>query len=208
MEKLINKLKTEEGFSLAELLIAMAIFGIILGMSSQILVNIVRISADIGQSIDVTQEAGFITEQLKRGLRSATDVTSARTLGINNSFGGTLPNPIGDEAIVDVVADIQFRRNDDTWNLYQLIRYKNQADNPCPSYADYSQDVLDRHGIIDSTESLKIRVYEADDEPSGTPLSWQPKFVIPGNVCFRYDETEKLVAFLCNCWNLSLFKRN
>jgi len=196
MERLLEKLKNQEGFSLSELLVAMAIFGIILTMTSQILISIVRISGDIGQQVDVTQEAGFLTEQLKRGVRSAVEIISIKSLGQDKEGGTvtTISNRIGD-VNVTVLGELLYRKRDepdDTYVLYQLVRYENgHADfDNCPDVPAQTAAEKTRYGIKETEESVNLRVYETKNLAAGP---WERKNIVPSSLCFRYDGLSQTV---------------
>ena len=75
LEKIRQQFRQEKGFSLIEMIVAMALLTLIMMIS----INIVTIVGETAQTVDyqvnVTQESGYAAERMKRVIRSADRIT-------------------------------------------------------------------------------------------------------------------------------------
>ena len=74
-EKVRQQSGREEGFSLVEMLIAMALLSLIMTISINIITIVGKTAQTVDYQVNVTQESNYAAERMKRVVRSADRIT-------------------------------------------------------------------------------------------------------------------------------------
>lgn len=86
-EGIKQQLKQEEGFSLVEMLVAMALLSLIMMISINIMTIVGKTAQTVDYQVNVTQETSYAAERMRRVIRSADSISfgvDSVTLNIQN----------------------------------------------------------------------------------------------------------------------------
>ncbi|GIW69668.1 MAG: hypothetical protein KatS3mg101_0415 [Patescibacteria group bacterium] len=94
MKKAVNKMNSNSGFTLVELLVVIGLLGISIGITNDILTSLVRSYSKTQVKNELEQQANFLGLKFEREIRSANDILTpaggSNTLIIQKSDGTTI----------------------------------------------------------------------------------------------------------------------
>ncbi len=102
MKKTANMIKDQKGFTLVELLIVIALLGLSVGITNDILVSLIRSYNKTQVKNEVEQQANFVSLKLEKELRNANSVSSAssNSLVFNSADGVQITYAINSSGVI------------------------------------------------------------------------------------------------------------
>ena len=148
--------RSEEGFTIIELMISMGLLTFVMAISMNILALVLEMTSDADYSVVVTQEANFASERVKRVVRSADTFSIA-----GNTLTVTLEGATTDFTISDDDGDGKFVFEENTNSVMSSEVY-------AESLQVGGTDVPYFEGILDGTDLVGVRlafkIYHQNDE--------------------------------------------
>jgi len=92
MKKLFTKINESSGFSLIEMLVAMALLAIVMMISINIITIVGKTARTVDFQINVTQESNFAAERMRRVIRSADSISLNGSYSVTVTIQGTSIN--------------------------------------------------------------------------------------------------------------------